>query len=60
MTVPPNLDPIANAYAAYIVAALREARPDLNLDSALTRPGVPWPTGPSRCASMNWPRHWPI
>lgn len=39
MTVPPNLDPIANAYAAYIVAALREARPDLNLDSALTPAG---------------------
>jgi len=39
VTVPPNLDPIANAYAAYIVAALREARPDLDIDGALTPAG---------------------
>jgi hypothetical protein len=39
VAVPPNLDPIANAYAAYIVAALREARPDLDIDGALTPSG---------------------
>lgn len=39
MTVPPNLDPIANAYAAYIIAALREANPGLGIDSALTPAG---------------------
>ncbi len=39
MVVPPNLDPVANAYAAYIVAALREARPDLDLNRVLTPAG---------------------
>lgn len=39
MAVPANLDPIANAYTAYIVAALREARPELGLDAALTSAG---------------------
>jgi dienelactone hydrolase len=39
MAVPPNLDPVANAYTAYIVAALREARPDLDLDRILTPAG---------------------
>jgi Prolyl oligopeptidase family len=39
MTLPPNLDPVANAYTAYIVAALREARPDLDLDRVLTPAG---------------------
>ncbi|MGE2727944.1 alpha/beta hydrolase family protein [Mycolicibacterium vaccae] len=39
MAVPPELGPVANAYAAYIVAALREARPDLNLDSVLSAAG---------------------
>jgi hypothetical protein len=39
MTVPPNLDPIANAYTAYITAALREARPDIGIDGALTPAG---------------------
>jgi hypothetical protein len=37
--VVPDLGPIANAYAAYILAALREARPDLRLDAALTPAG---------------------
>ncbi len=37
MALPANLDPIANAYAAYIAAALREARPDF--DSVLTPAG---------------------
>ena len=36
MTVPGNLAPIANAYTAYILAALAEARPDLGLDAVLT------------------------
>jgi hypothetical protein len=39
VTVPPDLDPIANAYAAYILAALREAGPDLDIDGALTPAG---------------------
>lgn len=36
----PELGPIANAYAAYIIAALREARPDLNIDSVLSPAGL--------------------
>lgn len=40
MAVPPELGPMAGAYTAYIVAALREARPDLNLDSVLTPAGL--------------------
>ncbi|UXA20026.1 S9 family peptidase [Mycobacterium sp. SMC-4] len=39
MAVPPELGPVANAYAAYIIAALREARPDLNLDRVLSPAG---------------------
>ncbi|KAA0083613.1 alpha/beta hydrolase [Mycolicibacterium sp. P9-64] len=35
----PELGPIANAYTAYILAALREARPDLNVDGVLTPAG---------------------
>ncbi|BBX17233.1 prolyl oligopeptidase family serine peptidase [Mycolicibacterium duvalii] len=39
MAVPPELGPVANAYAAYIIAALREARPDLGLDQVLSAAG---------------------
>ncbi|MGE2718534.1 alpha/beta hydrolase family protein [Mycolicibacterium celeriflavum] len=39
MAVPPQLGPVANAYTAYIVAALREARQDLDLDRILTPAG---------------------
>lgn len=39
MAVPPELGPMASAYTAYIVAALREARPDLDLDRVLTPAG---------------------
>lgn len=39
MAVPPELGPMGSAYAAYIVAALREARPDLDLDQVLTPEG---------------------
>lgn len=39
MVVPPELGPMANAYTAYIVAALREARPDLGLEQILTPAG---------------------
>lgn len=39
MAVPPELGPVANAYTAYIVAALREARPELGLDEVLTPAG---------------------
>jgi acetyl esterase/lipase len=39
MTVPGNLAPVANAYAAYILAALNEARPDLRVDTVLTPAG---------------------
>lgn len=39
MAVPPELGPVANAYTAYIIAALREARPDLGLDTVLTSAG---------------------
>jgi hypothetical protein len=35
----PELGPIANAYTAYILAALREARPDLNVNSVLSPAG---------------------
>lgn len=35
----PDLAPVANAYTAYIVAALREAGPHLDLDSVLTPAG---------------------
>ncbi len=36
----PELGPIANAYAAYIIAALREARPDLDINSLLSPAGL--------------------
>ncbi len=36
----PDLAPIANAYTAYIIAALREARPDLDLDRVLSPAGL--------------------
>ena len=36
----PELGPIANAYTAYILAALREARPDLNINSVLSPAGL--------------------
>jgi Secretory lipase/Prolyl oligopeptidase family len=36
----PELGPIANAYTAYILAALREARPDLNVNSVLSPAGL--------------------
>lgn len=39
MAVPPALGPMGSAYTAYIVAALREARPDLDLDRVLTPAG---------------------
>ncbi len=35
----PDLAPVANAYTAYIVAALREANPTLDLDAVLTPAG---------------------
>lgn len=36
----PELGPIANAYTAYIVAALREARPDLDINRVLSPAGL--------------------
>lgn len=39
MAVPPELGPVANAYAAYIIAALRDARPDLDIDAVLSPAG---------------------
>lgn len=39
MAVPPELGPVANAYTAYIVAALRDGRPDLDLNRILTPAG---------------------
>ncbi|BBY16768.1 lipase [Mycolicibacterium litorale] len=39
MALPPELGSAANSYAAYIVAGLREARPDLNVDSVLSAQG---------------------
>ncbi|OAN36094.1 lipase [Mycolicibacterium iranicum] len=36
----PELGPIANAYTAYILAALREARPDLDVNSVLSPAGL--------------------
>jgi Prolyl oligopeptidase family len=40
MTLPPALGPAANSYAAYILAAFREARPDLHVDSVLSPQGL--------------------
>lgn len=39
MALPPNLGPAANSYTAYILAGLRDARPDLDIDSVLTPAG---------------------
>lgn len=39
MALPPNLGPAANSYTGYILAGLREARPDLDIDSVLTPAG---------------------
>ena len=36
----PELGPIANAYTAYILASLREVRPDLNINSVLSPAGL--------------------
>lgn len=36
----PELGPVANAYTAYIIAALREARPDLDVNSVLSPAGL--------------------
>ncbi|WP_418602898.1 alpha/beta hydrolase family protein [Mycolicibacterium sp. SCSIO 43805] len=36
----PELGPVANAYTAYILAAFREARPDLDINSVLTAEGL--------------------
>lgn len=40
MALPPNLGPAANSYAAYILAGLRDARPDLDVNSVLTPAGL--------------------
>ena len=40
MALPPELGPAVNSYAAYILAALREARSDLDVDSVLTPQGL--------------------
>lgn len=39
MPLPPGLGPVAASYTAYILAGLREARPDLGIDSVLTPAG---------------------
>lgn len=39
MTLPPNVGPAANSYTAYILAGLRDARPDLGIDGVLTPAG---------------------
>ena len=36
----PELGPVANAYTAYIIAALREARPDLDVNRVLSPAGL--------------------
>lgn len=40
MLLPPNLGPAANSYTGYILAGLREARPDLDIDRVLTPAGL--------------------
>lgn len=40
MALPPELGPAANSYTAYILAAFREARPDVDVDSVLTPAGL--------------------
>jgi acetyl esterase/lipase len=39
MVLPPELGSVANAYAAYILAAFRDARPDLDVDGVLSPAG---------------------
>ncbi|ORA37658.1 alpha/beta hydrolase family protein [Mycobacterium aquaticum] len=39
MALPPNLGPAANSYTAYILAGVRDARPDLDINSVLTPAG---------------------
>lgn len=39
MALPPNLGPAANSYTGYILAGLRDARPDLDINSVLTPAG---------------------
>ena len=40
MALPPNTGPAANSYTGYILAGVREARPDLDIDSVLTPAGL--------------------
>jgi acetyl esterase/lipase len=40
MVLPPGLGPAANSYTAYILAGLRDARPDLDIDRVLTPAGL--------------------
>ncbi|MBU9764428.1 prolyl oligopeptidase family serine peptidase [Mycobacterium sp. TNTM28] len=40
MALPPNLGPAASSYTGYILAGVREARPDLDIDSVLTPAGL--------------------
>ncbi|MCK0175023.1 S9 family peptidase [Mycolicibacterium sp. F2034L] len=40
MALPPHLGPVANSYAAYILAGFREARPDLDVNSVLSPLGL--------------------
>jgi acetyl esterase/lipase len=40
MALPPNLGPAANSYTGYILAGVREARPELDIDSVLTPAGL--------------------
>ncbi|MFC7676498.1 alpha/beta hydrolase family protein [Mycolicibacterium sp. GCM10028919] len=39
MVLPPELGSVASAYSAYILAAFREARPDLDVDAVLSAEG---------------------
>ncbi len=59
MALPPNLGPAANSYTGYILAGLREARLDLDIDSVLTLPGWMRSTRPRCCASRSWTRRSP-
>jgi acetyl esterase/lipase len=40
MQLPADLGPAASSYTAYILAAFREARPDIDIDSVLTPAGL--------------------
>ena len=51
MASPPNVGPAPHSYTAYILAGFREARPDLDLDRALTPAGFAPSDWPRRCAS---------